>query len=274
MLRRALGDRMGVVPARPLQRVPDTIGGNRRRSRTLIRLARLERAARDLAHGTGCHAANAWRSAPMGWRGCCGPRSHLVYCATTTDSAALFGKLEALRRGEVEYNEKSGIRSTCEMRLPAGGRVARGSLHCTSVDRVSAHDECRLSPPARTASFASQAPAMLRGHRGDEERRGPMQLVRDRVLQVSNDNIEARRHRGLPRALHSGVNVRFALACPLRRTNRCNGVRLFLAHGQVVQCPRSVFHFTIVPHAVDCYCRCDERHLQAAASALQFSTLG
>jgi len=56
------------------------------------RIARLEREARALAHAEGC-TAGACRTAPVGSRPCGGPRTYLVYCAATTDSAALFAKL-------------------------------------------------------------------------------------------------------------------------------------------------------------------------------------
>src|SRR5438046_3166798 len=56
----------------------------------LTRLARLEREARTLAKTDGCSASESCRTAPVGWRGCGGPRTYLVYCAATTDSAALY----------------------------------------------------------------------------------------------------------------------------------------------------------------------------------------
>jgi hypothetical protein len=94
-------------------------------------LARLEREARALAHTEGCSTADACRTAPVGWRGCGGPRTYLVYCAASTDSVALYRKLDSLREAEMAYNEKSGLMSTCEMRLPPipdarGGRCTDG----------------------------------------------------------------------------------------------------------------------------------------------------
>lgn len=90
------------------------------------RLARLEREARALAKTDGCAAASACRTAPVGWRGCGGPRTYIVYCAATTDSVALFRKLDELKAAETAYNEATGMLSTCEMRLPPAVAVQGG----------------------------------------------------------------------------------------------------------------------------------------------------
>jgi hypothetical protein len=95
------------------------------------RLARLEREAYALVHTEGCTAGQC-RTAPVGSRPCGGPRAYLVYCATTTDSAALFAKLAELARAEEAYNRRAGMVSTCEMRLPptiavSGGRCTAGT---------------------------------------------------------------------------------------------------------------------------------------------------
>jgi len=94
------------------------------------RLARLEREARALARTDGCSASETCRTAPVGWRGCGGPRTYLVYCAATTDSVALYRKLDELKEAEIAYNAKSGMMSTCEMRMPpvvtaSGGRCTQ-----------------------------------------------------------------------------------------------------------------------------------------------------
>jgi hypothetical protein len=81
-------------------------------------IARLEREARALAKTTGCSSASACRTAPVGAKGCGGPRTYLVYCAATTDTVKLFARLRALEQAEKAYNAKSGMMSTCEMRLP------------------------------------------------------------------------------------------------------------------------------------------------------------
>jgi hypothetical protein len=95
------------------------------------RIARLEREAYALVHTEGCTAGQC-RSAPVGSRPCGGPRAYVVYCAATTDSAALFAKLAELARAEEEYNRRAGMASTCEMRLPptvtvTGGRCTAGA---------------------------------------------------------------------------------------------------------------------------------------------------
>ena len=95
-----------------------------------VQLARLEREARALAKTDGCAAASACRTAPVGWRGCGGPRTYIAYCAATTDSAALFRKLDELKAAETAYNERAGMLSTCEMRLPPPVAVQGG--RCTA----------------------------------------------------------------------------------------------------------------------------------------------
>jgi hypothetical protein len=94
------------------------------------RLARLEREARALAKTDGCSTSESCRTAPVGWRGCGGPRTYLVYCAATTDSVALYRKLDEMKEAEILYNAKSGMMSTCEMRMPpvvtaSGGRCTQ-----------------------------------------------------------------------------------------------------------------------------------------------------
>ena len=95
------------------------------------RLARLEREARALVRTTGCEAASSCRTAPVGVRGCGGPRDYAVYCAATTDTVALFGKLGELERAEAQLNERTGAVSTCEMRLPPSVGLQGGSCAAT-----------------------------------------------------------------------------------------------------------------------------------------------
>lgn len=87
------------------------------------RLARLEQEARALAKLDGCATAGECRTATVGWRGCGGPRTYLVYCAASTDTVALFRKLAELEKAEREYNASSGMMSTCELRLPPTVRL-------------------------------------------------------------------------------------------------------------------------------------------------------
>jgi hypothetical protein len=81
-------------------------------------VARLEREARALVRADGCDSTGGCATAPLGARACGGPRDYLVYCRATTDSAALFAKLDELAGAERAWNERRGAFSTCEMRLP------------------------------------------------------------------------------------------------------------------------------------------------------------
>jgi hypothetical protein len=87
----------------------------------------LEDQAKALVHADGCASANQCRTAPVGSRGCGGPRYYLVYCAATTDSAALFTKLDAVSAAEREYNQRYNVISTCEFRLPPKVALSGGS---------------------------------------------------------------------------------------------------------------------------------------------------
>jgi hypothetical protein len=78
----------------------------------------LEDQAKALVKADGCNSAGECRSAPVGSRACGGPRYYLVYCSKTTDSAALFQKLDAVASAERAYNEHYQIGSTCEFRMP------------------------------------------------------------------------------------------------------------------------------------------------------------
>lgn len=90
-------------------------------------IERLEGEAKALATTTGCSASGDCRSAPVGSRACGGPRYYLPYCAKSTDSVALFRKLEAVAKAEQAYNAKYQIMSTCEFRMPPEIRVVGGA---------------------------------------------------------------------------------------------------------------------------------------------------
>jgi hypothetical protein len=90
------------------------------------RFARLEGEARALAKTEGCASDAQCKAAPVGHRACGGPRTYVAYCALTTDSAALFAKLDELARAEEEYQRRNGIASTCEMRLPPAVSLSGG----------------------------------------------------------------------------------------------------------------------------------------------------
>lgn len=96
------------VPVRPV--------GDQEWDKSII--DQLERDARKLANADGCRDAGSCRTAPVGVKACGGPRDYIVYCATATDSVALFRKLDELARAERAYNEKYDIMSTCELRTP------------------------------------------------------------------------------------------------------------------------------------------------------------
>jgi hypothetical protein len=120
-----------VACAAPASRSGDSAGSAAARLDDTVRLARLEREARALLSTTGCQSGASCRTAPVGARGCGGPRSYVVYCPASTDTVALLRKLEELKRAEMEYNERAGVVSTCEMRMPPAVAVQGGSCVAT-----------------------------------------------------------------------------------------------------------------------------------------------
>lgn len=98
------------------------------------RVSRLEAEARALARTDGCASSDQCRSAPVGARPCGGPRDYIVYCARTTDSAALYRKLDELRQAEMEFNRKTGAASTCEFRTPPGVGLEAGQ--CKGISTI------------------------------------------------------------------------------------------------------------------------------------------
>lgn len=87
----------------------------------------LENQAKALARADGCGSASQCRTAPVGSRACGGPRYYIVYCAQSTDSAALFRKLDAVATAEREYNARYQLVSTCEFRMPPNVTLVAGS---------------------------------------------------------------------------------------------------------------------------------------------------
>ena len=87
----------------------------------------LEHEAQALVKTDGCPSIGQCRTAPVGSKACGGPRYYLVYCSRSTDSIALFRKLDAVATGEREYNTKYKIMSTCEFRLPPRVALTDGS---------------------------------------------------------------------------------------------------------------------------------------------------
>lgn len=81
-------------------------------------IEQMEAEAKAIADARGCSLSADCRSAPVGSRGCGGPRYYLPYCARTTDSVALYRKLDEIARAEQVYNKRYGVVSTCEFRMP------------------------------------------------------------------------------------------------------------------------------------------------------------
>lgn len=88
---------------------------------------KLEGEAKGIAKTAGCTASGDCRAAPVGSRACGGPRYYLPYCSKTTDSAALFGKLDEVAKAEQAYNRKYNLASTCEFRMPPTVQAVGGS---------------------------------------------------------------------------------------------------------------------------------------------------
>ncbi|HEY0242579.1 MAG TPA: hypothetical protein VGC52_07940 [Gemmatimonadaceae bacterium] len=77
----------------------------------------LEVEAKAIAKIDGCVVSSACRTAPVGSRGCGGPRYYIPWCSASTDSAALYAKLAQVAKAEQAFNAKYSMASTCEMRL-------------------------------------------------------------------------------------------------------------------------------------------------------------
>ena len=87
----------------------------------------LENQAKAISKADGCSSASQCRTAAVGSRACGGPRYYIVYCAQSTDSAALFRKLAAVAGAEREYNQRYNLVSTCEFRMPPNVGLVAGS---------------------------------------------------------------------------------------------------------------------------------------------------
>lgn len=81
-------------------------------------IVRLEDQAKAVAKTSGCASVSECRTAPVGNRACGGPRYYIAYCSRSTDSTALFRKLDEVAAAENAYNRKYQIVSTCEFRMP------------------------------------------------------------------------------------------------------------------------------------------------------------
>jgi hypothetical protein len=90
-------------------------------------IEKLEGEAKAIAKTAGCAAASECRAAPVGSRACGGPRYYIPYCAKSTDSAALFRKLDQVAKAEQDYNRKYNVVSTCEFRMAPALAIVGGS---------------------------------------------------------------------------------------------------------------------------------------------------
>ena len=106
------------------------IGGDTVSARAAI--ARLEADARALVRFEGCAAASQCRTAPVGARPCGGPRTYLAYCAATTDSVALFKKLDELKAAETKFHQAAGLSGTCDFLMPPTVSAEAGSCRLTT----------------------------------------------------------------------------------------------------------------------------------------------
>ena len=90
-------------------------------------IEQLESQAKAIAKTAGCAASSGCRAAPVGSRACGGPRYYIPYCSKTTDSVALYRKLDEVAAAEKAYNTKYRIASTCEFRMPPEIQSVGGS---------------------------------------------------------------------------------------------------------------------------------------------------
>jgi len=117
----------GPEPKPPLQQVPSDPfpNGSAAQKADWANIVALEEQAKAIVRTDGCSAEGDCNTAPVGSRGCGGPRYYLVYCSRTTDVAALTRKLDEVAAAERAFNIKYQIGSTCEFRMPpAIGLVA------------------------------------------------------------------------------------------------------------------------------------------------------
>jgi len=94
------------------------LNGSGSRESDWAAIVRLEDQAKAIAKTSGCSSVSECRTAPVGNRACGGPRYYIAYCAATTDSVALFRKLDEVASAENAYNRKYQLVSTCEFRMP------------------------------------------------------------------------------------------------------------------------------------------------------------
>jgi hypothetical protein len=117
----------------PAGGAPDSRPTGSQQEQDWAAIERLESEARTIAPTRGCNSAAQCRTAPVGNRACGGPRYYLVYCGATTDSTALFAKLDGIVQAENAFNRRYNIASTCEFRMPP--EIAFGADECMPEDR-------------------------------------------------------------------------------------------------------------------------------------------
>ena len=105
------------------------------RNKDWAQIVALEDQAKTLVKADGCTSADQCRTAPVGSRACGGPRYYLVYCSRSTDSAALYRKLDAIAHAEREFNTRYQIVSTCEFRMPPTVALSGGSCQAQGGDQ-------------------------------------------------------------------------------------------------------------------------------------------
>jgi hypothetical protein len=99
-------------------------------------IERLKVDARAIARTTGCGPAGQCASIGLGVRACGGPSEYVVYCPASTDTAALRRKVAEVERAERAFNEKYGLASTCEFRMPPTLEVSGGSCRAVAPNTV------------------------------------------------------------------------------------------------------------------------------------------
>jgi hypothetical protein len=92
----------------------------------LDRVVSQEAKVRSLIHAEGCASVDQCRSAPMGAKGCGGPREYVVYCSVTTNEPALLAAIDAETQAERAYNGKTGAVSDCLFVMPPVLELAGG----------------------------------------------------------------------------------------------------------------------------------------------------
>jgi hypothetical protein len=92
--------------------------------------------AKVIAKVDGCGPSGQCATIGIGERACGGPSEYIVYCPLTTDTAALRRKVADVARAERAFNQKYGIASTCEFRMPPAVENVGGTCRAAAANRV------------------------------------------------------------------------------------------------------------------------------------------